>query len=33
MGRAEGAVSTQLGDGDSRKVAASAVGVVDKWRQ
>ena len=27
------AVSTQLGDGDSRKVAASAVGVVDKWRQ
>lgn len=27
------AVSAQLGDDNSRKVAASAVGVVDKWRQ
>ena len=27
------AVNAQLGEGDSRKVTASAVGVVDKWRQ
>ena len=27
------AVNARLGEGDSRKVTASAVGVVDKWRQ